>query len=287
LSTSFSLLTSLLFSYIPYSRMMEDIQQPMPTPDRDLDSLFIPERGTTPQQCDGSTSVAELSTAQQVPIVVQVLTPSSPTLVLEDAEAPEEEAVSPFVQELRDLEETAKAEIAAWDPIYLGQLVEEATGSFVAGTKRKGTSLKWSRLHIADLTAASEMNTDSSDDENEVDDDDDGEHEVPPLDPNSQTRPKLPIYHPGFKLTEDLSLGSLHIFGKFIKQARKDGYHDEETQYLWNEIARSKKIPYQDAVKLAVAGDTGAGKSALLNAVLGVINLTIEVRKDLDRSKRN
>jgi predicted GTPase len=43
---------------------------------------------------------------------------------------------------------------------------------------------------------------------------------------------------------------------------------------------RSKNIPYQDDVKLAVAGDTGAGKSALLNAILGVLNLTIEVCND-------
>jgi hypothetical protein len=35
---------------------------------------------------------------------------------------------------------------------------------------------------------------DDDDDDDEVDDDDDGEVEVPPLDPHSQKRPKLPIY---------------------------------------------------------------------------------------------
>jgi hypothetical protein len=120
------------------------------------------------------------------------------------------------------------------------------------------------------------MDSDLSGDDDESDDDD-GEDEVLPLDPNSQKRPKLPIYHPGFRLTEKLTIGTLSNFLGFINQAEKDGYHDNEMSYLWNKIVESKTIPYQDAVKLAVAGDTGAGKSALLNAILGVLNLTIEV----------
>jgi hypothetical protein len=120
------------------------------------------------------------------------------------------------------------------------------------------------------------MDSDSSDDEDE-----DREDEIAPLDPNSQKRPKLPIYHPGFKLTEELTLGTLSNFMDFIKQAQDDGYNDDELSHLWNEVVRSKAMPYQDAVKLAVAGDTGAGKSALLNAMLGVLNLTIEVRQGI------
>jgi hypothetical protein len=127
---------------------------------------------------------------------------------------------------------------------------------------------------------------DDDDDDDEVDDDDDGEVEVPPLDPHSQKRPKLPIYHPGFKLTEDLTLESLSVFVEFFQQAKKDGYKDDELSHLWNEVMRSKNIPYQDAVKLAVAGDTGAGKSTLMNAILGVINLTIEVREAMRCSQR-
>jgi hypothetical protein len=120
------------------------------------------------------------------------------------------------------------------------------------------------------------MDSDLSGDDDESDSDD-GEEEVIPLDPNSQQRPKLPIYHPGFKLTEQLNLGILNNFETFIKQA--EGYNDKELKYLSKEISRSKIPPYQGPVMLAVAGDTGAGKSALLNAILGVLNLIIEVCK--------
>jgi hypothetical protein len=126
--------------------------------------------------------------------------------------------------------------------------------------------------------------SDDDDDDDEADDDDDGEDEVRPLDPHTQKRPKLPIYHPGFKLTEEVTRGMLSIFVEFFQQARKAGYHDDETRHLLNEVMKSKIIPYQDAVKLAVAGDTGAGKSALLNAILGVLNLTIEVREPIQHT---
>lgn len=64
---------------------------------------------------------------------------------------------------------------------------------------------------------------------------------------------------------------------KFITSTIQGGYKDAEAQHLRNEIISKKEIDYQDAVRLAVAGDTGVGKSALLNALLGVLNLTIEV----------
>jgi len=120
------------------------------------------------------------------------------------------------------------------------------------------------------------MDTDSSDEDDDADSEDGGD-EIQAFDPNSLERPKLPIYHPGFSLTEDIALSTLQVFKDFMKAARSNGYNDEEVNYLWNEVVKSTKIPYRDAVKLAVAGETGAGKSALLNALLGVLNLTIEV----------
>lgn len=118
------------------------------------------------------------------------------------------------------------------------------------------------------------MNSECSDDD---DSDEDAEDMVSSYDPNEQKRPKLPIYHPGFVLTERIASETLSVFLTFIDQAQKNGYTDSEVKHLWDEIVEKKKIPYQYEVKLAVAGETGAGKSALLNAILGVLNLTIEV----------
>ena len=123
------------------------------------------------------------------------------------------------------------------------------------------------------------MDPESSDDEedNSDSDSDEGEEQVAAHDPNSQARQRLPIYHPGFQLTEEITQRILDIFLRFITASIQQGYEDDEAQRLRNEIIRKKTVNYQDAVRLAVAGDTGVGKSALLNALLGVLNLTIEV----------
>jgi ABC-type glutathione transport system ATPase component len=123
---------------------------------------------------------------------------------------------------------------------------------------------------------ASEVDSDSNNHDSGSDSDDE-EERVPPHDPNKQDRPKLPIYHPGFKLTENVTQDILRVFISYITAAMQDGYSDKEAEHLRNEVVRSKTIKYQTAMKLAVAGDTGAGKSALLNSILGVINLNIEV----------
>lgn len=133
-------------------------------------------------------------------------------------------------------------------------------------------------FNVANPKTAAELESDLSDDEDDDDDSDSDEEEaVAPHDPNSQIRPRLPIYHPGFQLAENVSQRLLETFTQFIVASIRRGYDDEEAQRLRNEIIKKKSINYQDAVRLAVAGDTGVGKSALLNALLGVLNLTIEV----------
>lgn len=89
--------------------------------------------------------------------------------------------------------------------------------------------------------------------------------------------PDFRFYHPGFVLTENGTMNILRTFIDYINTSVKNGYQDNETKHLRAEVQRSKTINYQDAVRLAMAGDTGVGKSALLNAILGVINLNIEV----------
>ncbi|KAF2130344.1 hypothetical protein P153DRAFT_375119 [Dothidotthia symphoricarpi CBS 119687] len=181
----------------------------------------------------------------------------TPAITMLDTE--QEREASPFCQKLKTIEDNARAVIAQWTPDLLGQATGIQAETSASGTKRK----------------ASEMDSDTSDDDSDSGSDDDDDM-VPPYNPDSQQRPKLPIYHPGFKLTEELIQGIVATFLDFIRVARANGYNDDESNILWNEIVRCKEIPYQDAVRLAVAGDTGAGKSALLNAIMGVDNLTIE-----------
>ena len=121
------------------------------------------------------------------------------------------------------------------------------------------------------------MDSESDTDSDYGSDSDDEDDRVPPLDPDKQDRPILPIYHPGFKLTEDLTKNILGIFNQYVTTAMRSGYKDKEAYHLREEILNSRNIFYQESVRLAVAGDTGAGKSALLNAILGVVNLNIEV----------
>ncbi|KAF3034625.1 hypothetical protein E8E12_006678 [Didymella heteroderae] len=197
----------------------------------------------------------------QVPVAVMVAPAPTPTSALVDEPAPP--GAPSFLKQLQEIELAAKAEMAAWDPKYLVQDPDPVPGISQVSVKRK----------------AADLDSDSSDDDDDDDDDsdsDDGEEDVPPYEPSHQIRPRLLIYHPGFKLAENITDKVMRMFTQFISKSMLDGYKDEEAIRLRNEIIRKMKINYQDAVRLAVAGDTGVGKSALLNALLGVLNLTIE-----------
>ena len=135
---------------------MEDTQQqqPTPTPDRDIISLFVSEEPTTPKQRSVSVPVAGMPpTPTPVPVaqIVPPSTPAAPSPVPAPEEQVEEEVVSPFVQKLRDIEDNAKAEIAGWDPIYLGQAAEANAAGSGTGTKRKGGCLQSLVRPFADL----------------------------------------------------------------------------------------------------------------------------------------
>ena len=115
-----------------------------------------------------------------------------------------------------------------------------------------------------------------SDSDDEDSDDERDPSQVPPYDPAQQRRPKLPTYHPGFKQAEEDTQAVLQVFLDFLKAAKNRGVSSEEATYLWNEILKNRNILYQKEIRIAVTGDTGTGKSATTNALLGE-DLTPEV----------
>ena len=115
-----------------------------------------------------------------------------------------------------------------------------------------------------------------SDSDDEDSDDERDPSQVPPYDPAQQRRPKLPMYHPGFKQAEEDTQAVLQVFLDFLKAAKNRGVSSEEATYLWNEILKNRNILYQKEIRIAVTGDTGTGKSATTKALLGE-DLTPEV----------
>ncbi|CAO2655631.1 Nn.00g044340.m01.CDS01 [Neocucurbitaria sp. VM-36] len=230
---------------------MDDTQEPTPS---GQDSPLIESEGSAlPTLNDTPLANARASTVVTTP-PTQVS-----TAVIKDE--PETDTLS-FVQQLREIEAKAIAEMSTWDATYLGEATVTTPGTSTVARKRKASNV--------DIESDNDSASSSSSDEGDEDD------RVSPLDPDKQDRPKLPIYHPGFPLTEDLTKNILSILNKYVTTAMRSGYKDKEATHLREEILNSRNILYQESVRLAVAGDTGAGKSALLNAIIGVVNLNIE-----------
>ncbi|KAF1833697.1 hypothetical protein BDW02DRAFT_598853 [Decorospora gaudefroyi] len=236
-----------------------------PTPDATKSPLFDPEVS--------SFVLPHLSMPTAVMLAPTSATASSPLdsnlaaavpktvelSILADEHGQGQEVGSEFVRKLRSIEAAAKAEMSGWAAAHLGQESEAAGVASVASAKRK----------------ASEM-TDDTVSGTTDDDSDDGDDRVPAYDPTEQERPRLPFYHPGFKLTVSIAMAVVATLSQYITKAINSGYKDDEAKHLRKDIVDNKKIPYQESIQLAVAGDTGAGKSAVMNAILGVPNLNIE-----------
>lgn len=90
--------------------------------------------------------------------------------------------------------------------------------------------------------------------------------DIPPVDPTKRRRPKLPLYHPGFRQAEKDVSSILQVFIDFLGMAANGG---EEAEYLQNQALKNRSISYQEEIRFAVTGDTGSGKSATTNALLG------------------
>jgi hypothetical protein len=88
------------------------------------------------------------------------------------------------------------------------------------------------------------MDNDSDSDDDDDDDDADADADmVAPFDPSRQLRPELPIYHPAFQATEELSKEVLQVVVSFLQATRDSGYRDNEIALLWNEVVKAQNPP--------------------------------------------
>jgi hypothetical protein len=106
---------------------MEDNQGSIPTPQ-------LPQPADSLLYCEMPVPVAVM---QAVPL--STLAPFAEQMPENMEPGGKEEQVLPFVQKLRDLEQSAKAEMAAWDPAF-SQVAENGAATVVS-TKRKGIVL--------------------------------------------------------------------------------------------------------------------------------------------------
>jgi hypothetical protein len=101
---------------------MEEEQEP--TPAGAQSPLFEPEGSPPPPYQQPSVPVADMAAPDPPPI--------------RQSEQQAEHPVNRFIEKLRELEATAKEEMADWDPVFLGQVFEDAATQAAAGIKRKG-----------------------------------------------------------------------------------------------------------------------------------------------------
>ncbi|EUC43750.1 hypothetical protein COCMIDRAFT_6845 [Bipolaris oryzae ATCC 44560] len=147
-----------------------------------------------------------------------------------------------YLNRLKAIETSTRAAIASWNPSTMGSVLP---------AKR----------------SASEISIDSEDEDEDSDDEKDTA--VPPLDLTQQRRPKLPIYHPGFQRSEKDVQNILRVFKDFLEAAANQGIGGEEAICLHSQAVKNSIISYQEEIRFAVTGDTGSGKSATTNALLG------------------
>lgn len=88
--------------------------------------------------------------------------------------------------------------------------------------------------------------------------------------PDHESPPKLPAFHPSFALVEDLCAA---LFVKAASILEASDYRDTNTQRLLRMITDLQNIDYPEDKRVALRGSIGVGKSSLINALLNTQEL--------------
>lgn len=86
-----------------------------------------------------------------------------------------------------------------------------------------------------------------------------------PYDPLLEPSPKFPVYHPSFAKAEILCE---ELMAKGVKLLEASSYQDSSVKELQQAFERCRKVKYPEAKRVGIVGDSGVGKSSLINALL-------------------
>ncbi|CAK3865599.1 Hypothetical predicted protein [Lecanosticta acicola] len=98
-----------------------------------------------------------------------------------------------------------------------------------------------------------------------------------PYNDGEEGYPPLPVYHPSFKKTENMVIETCDVMLETIRDLKERGFQDDKIDKFADSLneCRFLEKKYPPPKRIGFLGDMGAGKSSLINSLLGV-NVTKE-----------
>jgi ribosome biogenesis GTPase A len=108
----------------------------------------------------------------------------------------------------------------------------------------------------------------------EVDNGDDVFGEVPPYEPTQEHMPEHAIYSPQFQEAKQIAIA---IFDPFRATIEVSDYRDPVIDALLEKINNCRDFERRADVTVGLSGDSGVGKSSLLNSILSEAGIAVLV----------